>query len=489
MIHVPAGYAYNLARSHINWMYETEPEHGADGRRIAWPRGKVLGGSSAINGLINIRGQSADYDHWRQLGNMGWAWDDVLPYFCSLEHFYGGQSESRGRSGPLKVSPVERHEVSDAFLRALNGLGLSRRDLNAGEHEGYDYVEAITHDGLRQSSAVAFLNPVKGRPNLHIETSALVERVQFEGRRAVGVQYQRGGRERTAHCRREIILSAGAVNSPQLLELSGIGRPDIVRRQGIELVHASNEVGENLQDHYATFCSYRVVKPVTINDVSHGLPFLGEIAKYLLSRQGLLTLAPAHVLAFVKTRPELATPDLQIGILPATRNPETNSLESEPGMTCASVQLRPESRGSIHIVSRDHRVHPKIIANYLSTELDRITVVAGLRICREICAQPALSRYKGKELLPGAARHTDQELLQYAQAAGSTVYHPTSTCRMGADPTAVVDPRLRVNGVSGLRVVDASIMPTLISGNTNTPTMMIAEKAAAMILADSKIAA
>jgi choline dehydrogenase len=487
LIHIPAGYAYNLQRTDINWAYETEPEAGAGGRRIGWPRGKVLGGSSAINGLINVRGQSADYDHWRQLGNEGWAWSDVLPFFRRLESFRGPITELRGADGPQTISPIERHEVPDAFLEGLAAMGLKRRDLNEGEQEGCDYVEAITKDGLRQSTAVAYLNPVKRRANLTVITNAQAEKVLFEGRQAIGVRYRWRGRPRVARAGREVILAAGAVNSPQLLELSGIGRSELLSRVGVKTLCNSPEVGENLQDHYAVFCAYRVRKAITVNERSHGLALLREVVRYATARQGLLTLSPAHVLAFLRTRPELATPDLQVGFLAATRDPQTNALETQPGMTCAAVQLRPESRGSIHIRSGAPTDKPVIRANYLSAEVDRQTVVSGLRLCRAMIEQSALDAYRGAELAPGGACQSDADLLSYAQNAGSTVYHPTSTCRMGSDALAVVDPRLRVKGVDGLRVVDASVMPTLVSANTNTPTIMIAEKGADMILADARV--
>lgn len=485
MIHVPVGYAYNLKRTTFNWMYQTEPEPGAAMRRIFWPRGKVLGGSSALNGMINVRGQSADYDHWRQLGNAGWSWDDVLPYFRKLENYQQGTGPDRGHEGPLTITKVEPHQVSDAFLAALASMGLKERDTNVGEQDGYSYVESTTRNGVRQSTAAAYLKPVRHRPNLKVITSALAEKILFEEKRASGVRYRRRGTVQVVRANREVIVSAGAVNSPQLLELSGIGRPEVLNNAGIPMIVASLNVGENLQDHYSAFCAYRVTQPVTINELSRGLPFLREVMKYAVLRKGLLTLSPAHVLAYLRTRPEAATPDIQIAILPATLDAETNSLESAPGMTCAPYQLRPESRGTVHIQSGEPRDHPKILANYLTAELDQQTVVASLRLSRTICEQPALSAFRGLELLPGKDLQSDDELLAFAREAGSTLYHPTSTCRMGSDPAAVVDSQLRVNGVSGLRVVDASVMPTLISGNTNTPTIMIAEKAADMIKAAS----
>jgi len=482
LIHIPAGYVFNLGNPAIDWRYQTEPEPHAGGRRIAWPRGRVLGGSSALNGLINVRGQRQDFDHWRQLGNPGWGWDEVLPYFRRLETFGGSPSPERGATGPLRISVTEPDPVSEAFLEALGGLGLPRRDINQGEQEGCDYVEAITWKGLRQSSAVAYLNPVKRRTNLKIYTGALVEKVLFDGRRAVGVRCRMHGRTRDIRCTAEVILSAGAVNSPQLLELSGIGRPDVLRSAGVEVLQAAPGVGERLQDHYAVFSTHRVTKPVTLNERASGLRLAGEIARFIFRRRGLLTMAPATVVAFLKSRPELASPDIQLGIIPGSRNPATNALESEPGMTCAAVQLRPESRGSIHIRSPDPLAHPIIRANYLSADVDREVAVAGLRACRWVCEQASLDPYRGDELLPGPRLTSEADLLDYARTAGSTVYHPTGTCSMGPQADAVVDARLRVRGVQGLRVIDASIMPTIASGNTNTPAIMIAEKGADLVL-------
>jgi choline dehydrogenase len=485
MIHIPIGYAFNLKRSTFNWMYQTQPEPGAGRRQLYWPRGKVLGGSSSINGMIHVRGQSRDYDHWRELGNAGWGWSDVLPYFKRLENFDAGTDETRAVGGPVHISMVEHHPVSDAFLQALSGTGLKERDVNSGDQEGYSYVESAIKDGRRQSAAVAYLNPIKRRRNLTILTKALVEKIVFEGRRAKGVRYTRHGLHSCPEASKEVILSAGSVNSPQLLELSGIGRPEILAAAGIAVFAESPDVGENLQDHYSAFCAYRVLKPVTINEMSRGLPLAKEVFKYLASRTGLLTLAPAHVLAFLRTTETLPTPDLQIAILPATLDTKSHALEAKPGMTCAPYQLRPKSRGSIHIASADVRIAPKIQGNYLSNEIDQETLVRGLRISRRICSHPALTQFRGEELLPGQSSQSDADLLGYARETGSTLYHPTSTCRMGSDKSAVVDTRLRVNGVGGLRIVDASVMPTLISGNTNTPTIMIAEKASEMILADA----
>jgi choline dehydrogenase len=485
MTHIPVGFAYNIKRTAFNWAYETESEAGAGNRRIAWPRGKGVGGSSLINGMINVRGQSADYDHWRQLGNEGWAWDNVLPYFRKLENFAEGKHPSRGKSGPLNISKVEAHPLSDKCMEALAELGYHETDTNSGDQDGFSYVEATVRNGVRNSTAMAYLKPARRRPNLLVVTEALVDRILFDGLRATGIAYQRGGKHHQVFAGREVIVSAGAINSPQLLELSGIGRPEILNAAGINVVHSSPHVGENLQDHYYAPCVYRVKQSITINELSRGLPFLHEVFRYVLFRRGLLAAAPAHVLAYVRSHPEACTPDVQIPILPASMDARSGTPEMLPGITCGPHQMRPESRGTVHIRSADSSHHPVIHANYLTTELDQRTIVSGLRISRTIFAQSALQPYIAEELLPNSALRTDDELLAHARETGGTLYHPTSTCRMGSDDLAVVDARLRVHGIAGLRVVDASVMPTIISGNTNTPTIMIAEKAADMLLSDA----
>ena len=490
LIHIPVGYAYNLKNPGVNWMYETEPEQATGNRPIPWPRGKVLGGSSSINGLLYVRGQAQDYDHWSQLGNRGWSSEDVLPYFRRAENQERGADDWHSVGGPLNVSDVtEKHPISDAFIDALGALGVPHRDINGSEQEGCCYYQLTVKNGLRQSAAVAYLKPARKRPNLHVITNALASGLLFDGARASGVAFDVKGKPQKAYAGREVIVSGGAVNSPQLLELSGIGNAEILRQNGIEVRHNLPGVGENLQDHYVTLCSYRVTKPITINDMSRGLSMLKEVAKFATRRSGVLTLSAAHIAAFVRTRPELATPDVQYHILPATLDPDTNALEKLPGMTCAPCQLRPESRGSIHLKSADPHAHPAIRPNYLDAEMDQRTTVAGLRFAREICRQSALDAYRGEELAPGAELQSDDEILGFARENGSTIYHPVGTCKMGQDAMAVVDDNLRVHGVPGLRVVDASVMPSLVSGNTNAPTIMIAEKAADMILSDRKKAA
>jgi len=492
MIHVPVGYSQTLKDPKVNWLYPTEPDPGTGGRTHVWPRGKVLGGSSSINGLLYIRGQHADYDGWRQLGCEGWGWDDVKAYFLRAENQERPDcGELHATGGPLNVSDVtQTHEVSDDVIEACVEAGIPRNDdVNGEDQEGVAYYQLTVKNGQRCSAAVAYLHPVMNRPNLRIETEALSTRVLFEGKRAVGVEYRQGGEVKTAKAAAEVILCGGAINSPQLLQLSGVGPAELLHGQGLPVVADLAGVGENLQDHYVITSTFRL-KPgtVSVNELTKGTRFLGETLKYLFQRKGLLTLSAAHIAVFCKSRPELSGPDIQFHILPATMDTrklmdeQVMVLESQPGLTIAPCQVRPESRGWIRIKSPDPTVYPSIQPNYLSDPIDQQVAVASLHWARKIAAQPALAKWIDHEMMPGPDLTTDEQLLGFARMAGSTIYHPVGTCQMGHGPAAVVDPQLRVHGVEGLRVVDASVMPRLVSGNTNAPTIMIAEKAADLIL-------
>ncbi|MBC7668413.1 MAG: GMC family oxidoreductase N-terminal domain-containing protein [Gemmatimonadaceae bacterium] len=494
MIHIPVGYATTLKDPKVNWLYETEPDPGTGGRSHVWPRGKVLGGSSSINAMLYVRGQRADYDGWRQMGAAGWGWDDVLPYFRKSQHQERGDSDLHATGGPLNVADMrDNHAVSQRLIDACHQAGIpSIVDLNGEEQEGATWFQVTQKNGARCSAAVAYLHPAMSRRNLRVETNALASRVLFEGKRAVGVQFRQNGVNVTAKARAEVILAGGAVNSPQLLQLSGIGPGALLAEHGIAVIHDLPGVGENLQDHYVTGARFRLkAGTISVNEQSKGARLAGEALKYLFTRKGLLTLSAAHVAAFCKSRPDLAGPDIQFHILPATMdleklfNEQKMELESAPGLTIAPCQLRPESRGHIRIKSADPAAHPAIFANYLSDPLDQEVTVAGLRWARKIAAQPAIAPLIDHEMNPGPEFESDEMLLAYARASGSTIYHPVGSCQMGSGPMAVVDERLRVRGVTGLRVIDASIMPRLVSGNTNAPTIMIGEKGAAMILQDA----
>ena len=488
-IHVPLGYGRLFKEKTVNWMYQTEPEPGLDGRSVFQPRGKVLGGSSSINGLLYIRGQQEDYDRWRQHGNHGWGFDDVLPYFKKAEDQQRGADDFHGAGGPLPVSDLGHPDpVSAAFIAAAAETGLPvNRDFNGASQEGAGFFQTTTRHGRRASAAVAYLRPAKGRHNLHVETSALAQRILFDGRRAEAVEYRQAGALKTARARKEILVSGGAFNSPQLLQLSGVGPAELLRKHGIGVVLDAPGVGHDLQDHMQVRMVMRCSQRITLNDiVNHPVRKLLMGLRYAAFRTGPLTIAAGTSGAFLKTDPRLATPDIQVHFLPFSTDKMGEKLHSFSGFSASVCQLRPESRGSLRIRSADPAAPPEIRINYLSIETDRTTNVEGLKILRKILQAPALGPYVAEEVDPGAKVVSDEALLSYCRARGSTIYHPTSTCRMGNDRLAVVDQRLRLRGVEGLRVVDASVMPDLVSGNTNAVVIMIAEKASEMILADAR---
>jgi choline dehydrogenase len=487
-IHVPLGYGKLFKEKTVNWMYQTEPEPGLDGRTVFQPRGKVLGGSSSINGLLYVRGQHADYDRWRQHGNAGWGFDDVLPYFKKAENQQRGGDKYHGVGGPLPVSDLGHPDpLSAAFIDAAAETGLPKNpDFNGATQEGAGFFQTTTRDGRRASTAVAYLRPAKGRHNLRVETAALAQRILFEGRRARAVEYRQAGALRTARARKEILVSSGAYNSPQLLQLSGVGPAELLQKHGIDVVFDAPGVGHDLQDHLQVRVIMRCAKSVTLNDVvNSSVRKILTGLQYAAFRTGPLTIAAGTSGAFFKTHPRLATPDIQIHFLPFSTDKMGEKLHSFSGFTASVCQLRPESRGSLRIRSADPTAPPEIRINYLATEVDRTANVEGLKILRKILQAPALRPYVIEEIDPGAKVSSDEALLAYCRQRGSTIYHPTSTCRMGNDPLAVVDQRLRVRGLDGLRVVDGSIMPDLVSGNTNAAIIMIAEKASDMILEDA----
>ena len=498
LIHIPAGYIKTMVNPSMNWMFETEPEASSGNRRIAIPRGKVLGGSSAINAMLYVRGQPADYDGWAQRGNRGWSYDDVLPYFRKAENceaLANGDvdfdSELHGVGGPLNVAQVRtRYEALDTLIDAAEKLGYPRnKDYNGSSQEGFGYYQVTQKNGLRFSAKKAYLQPVRNRKNLRVITNAHVTRINFNGKRVEGVSYQKQGRPYQLRVGREIILSAGAIQSPQILELSGIGDAKHITEFGINIRHNLPGVGCNLTDHYISRISWRLSRNISLNNRSRGFGLFGEILRYGLTRRGMLSLPAGILSGFVRSRPGLIGPDIQYHIAHASfANPAKRIFDKFPGMTFGPCQLRPESRGTVHIQSSNSLTAPKIYQNYLSSDEDCQVHLSGMKIARSIMQSDHMSSIVESEVRPGKDLDTDDALLAYARETGVTLYHPASTCRMGPNSKLgdVVDARLRIHGIEGLRVVDASIMPTLVSGNTNAPTIMIAEKASDMIIADQR---
>jgi len=492
-IHLPIGYGKTMWSDTLNWRFDTEPDPNMNGRRIYWPRGKTLGGSSSINGLIYIRGQHQDYDHWAELGNTGWGHDDVLPYFIKSEGNQRGGIPWHGGNGPLKVSDIgARHELIEAFIEGAQQIGVPRtEDFNGARQEGAGYYQLTTHRGWRCSTADAYLKPARNRGNLRVETEAFAAGVIFEGQRAVGVRYRQGEVMRTARCRAEVLLCAGSIQSPQLLQLSGIGPRALLDRFGIPVVAESQGVGENLQDHLQIRLIFECTRPITTNDQLNSWFGQTKIGlQWLLFRSGPLAIGINQGGCFMRAlkgadgTPQARTPDIQFHVATLSADMAGGKVHPYSGFTMSVCQLRPESRGHVRIRSIDPFEAPEMQPNYLSTELDRRTAVAGVRAARAIAASAAMRPYVKREVKPGPQAGSDTELLEFCRNTGATIFHPTGTCRMGVDPLAVVDPRLRVNGVSGLRVIDCSVMPTLVSGNTNAPAVMLAEKAVDLIRED-----
>jgi choline dehydrogenase len=487
-IHIPLGYGKLFTNRKVNWLYTSEPEPELNNRRIIQPRGKVLGGSSSINGLLYIRGQPADFDHWRQLGNSGWSFEDVLPYFRRAEDQQRGEDALHGVGGPLAVSDVcEPHPLCEAFIEAAQQAGFPRNDdFNGPTQEGAGYFQLTARRGRRWSTAVGYLRPARRRRNLAVVSNALASRILFSGRRAVGIEYRRGDTAHVAHANAEVIVAGGTFNSPQLLQLSGLGPAALLQSLGIDVIADMPGVGAELQDHLQVRMQYRCTEPITMNDVIHSWRHrTGAGLRYILFRRGLLAIGAGYAGGFFRTSPLAATPDVQVHFIIFSADTAGATLHSFPGFIASVCQLRPESRGFVRITSTDPRQPPAIQPRYLSSQSDRDTVVAGMKLLRQIMQQPTMRRYIAEERAPDPRCTSDAELLAFARATGTTVFHPTSTCRMGSDPTAVVDERLRVRGVERLRVVDGSIMPTVVSGNTNAAIVTIAEKGADMILQDA----
>ena len=490
-IHVPVGYFKTLHNPSTDWRYKTAADPGLNGRSIDWPRGKTLGGSSSINGLLYIRGQREDYDHWRQLGNTGWSYEDVLPYFKKSEDQQRGSDVFHGVGGPLSVTDMRtRRDVCDAFIAAAEELGIPRNeDFNGAQQEGAGYFQLTARGGIRCSSARGYLRPIRARRNLDVVTQAHCERLVFDGpeeKTVYGVVYSAKGIAREARLRPggELILSAGAIGSPQILQLSGIGSGEVLKRAGVPIRHELKGVGENLQDHLQIRMVFEVNVPTLNDEINNIFRRMLIGLQYVLFRTGPMAMGASQVCIFCKTRPEYETPDIQFHFQPLSADKPGIEMHPYSGITSSVCQLRPESKGRITITSPDPYAHPDIHPNYLSATLDQETAVAAMRVSRSLTKTQALSRFIVEEKVPGPLAETDDELLDAARNISQTIYHPTSTCKMGDDPMAVVDARLCVRGIDRLRVVDASIMPTIASGNTNAPTIMIAEKAADMILED-----
>lgn len=489
-IHLPIGYGRTMWDSAVNWKFQTEPEPEMASRQIYWPRGRVLGGSSSINGLIVIRGQTQDYDAWARQGCRGWSWSEVLPYFVKLENnaeFTGDQTH--GTHGPLPISSIGRkHELIEAFIAAAEVNGVPRtHDFNGGSQEGVGYFQLTTKNGWRMSAAAAYLRPVQRRPNLHVLTGTQVLRVLFEGHRAVGVVCRTPAGTRTLKVTRGVILSAGSIQSPQLLMLSGIGPGRHLQRHGLPVLVDRPAVGQNLQDHLQFRLIYKSTKPITTNDALRSLWGRAKLGlEWLLFRRGALAVGINQGGLFARLMPEARTPDIQFHVATLSADMAGGKVHDFPGFTLSVCQLRPESRGSISLASADPLAKPLIRANYLSTEKDRNYAIRSILFARKLAQTKPLSDLIADEVLPGQQVRTEADILDFARHNGATIFHPAGTCRMGSDEAAVVDARLRVRGADSLWVVDCSIMPTLVSGNTNIPAMMIAEKAADMILEDCK---
>lgn len=484
---LPASFALLIDNPLANWRYRSEPEESTGNRAIPIPRGKLLGGSSAINGLVYVRGNKLDYDTWAQMGNTGWSYDDVLPFFKKMENYQGELTEVRGGDGPLKVSEVtDRNPIYDGLFKSAEANDIPvNKDYNGDDQEGMSYTQTTIYKGERMSAKVAYLSPIKSRKNLTIITNSLVTKLLFNGKQCVGAEVKNKSKLIQFNASKEVVLCGGAINSPQVLELSGIGDRTILEEKGIQLVHELKGVGENLRDHLGPRLVYNITKPgIAYNDKARGVNLIKQVLKYVFKRDGFLTLPSAPVIGFFKTRKELSAPDVQVHFIPykVVLNNGKRTLGKEPGITCTVNQNLPESKGSIHIKSSNPEEYPSIKYNFLSSQLDRDTLIAGVKLIRKLMQSESMKEFCDDEIQPGYEFSSDEQILEFIKNKAETLYHPSGTCKMGFDQNAVVDKNLKVHGIKGLRIADASIMPTLVSGNTNAVCMMIGERCADFII-------
>jgi choline dehydrogenase len=484
---LPASFALLIDNPLANWRYRSEPEESTGNRAIPIPRGKLLGGSSAINGLVYVRGNKLDYDTWAQMGNTGWSYDDVLPFFKKMENYQGELTEVRGGDGPLKVSEVtDRNPIYDGLFKSAEANNIPvNKDYNGDDQEGMSYTQTTIYKGERMSAKIAYLSPIKSRKNLTIITNSLVTKLLMKGKQCIGAEVKNKNKLIEFNAAKEVVLCGGAINSPQVLELSGIGDRSILEEKGIKLVHELKGVGENLRDHLGPRLVYNITKPgIAYNDKARGVNLIKQVLKYVFKRDGFLTLPSAPVIGFFKTRKELSAPDVQVHFIPykVVLNNGKRTLGKQPGITCTVNQNLPESKGSIHIKSANPEEYPSIKYNFLSSQLDRDTLIAGVKLIRKLMQSEPMKEFCDDEIQPGYEFSSDAQILDFVKNKAETLYHPSGTCKMGFDENAVVDKNLKVHGIKGLRIADASIMPTLISGNTNAACMMIGERCADFII-------
>ena len=489
-VHIPVGYLYCMGNKRTDWLYKTTKQKGLNGRELNYPRGKVMGGCSSINGMIYMRGQANDYDQWRQMGNEGWSWDDVLPYFKNMEDSYEGENKFHGSGGEWKVNQQRLSwEVLDSFKEATIEAGIPQvDDFNEGNNFGVSYFKVNQNDGLRWNTVKAFLKPVKNRKNLRVISKCEVSKIILKNKKAKGVKVFRNGKSEEIYVNREIILSSGSIGSPKILELSGIGNPNILSKLGIDTEVESKNIGENLQDHLQLRVIYELENAKTLNQKANS--FIGKLGiglEYALKRTGPMSMAPSQLGLFAMSDKSHETPNLQFHVQPLSLDKFGEPLHNFPGLTASVCNLNPQSRGNVHIVSKDYKIAPSIDPNYLSAEQDKIVAAQSIKLARKIISQPAMKKYNPKEYAPGIQFQSENDLKKVAGDIGTTIFHPVGTCAMGTNVSSVTDSNLKVRGVEGLRIADASIMPTITSGNTNAPTLMIAEKASEMILKSNKI--